>query len=144
MKHTTIHLYHKIETNNIKYSNLKSTKMRKLTVLLFAIVLGTSSLFANNSPAEKESNKKIREQIAVLLDNPEIKLLEAEELVANIEFTLNTKGEIVVLNVDTDKELIQSYVKARLNYKKIDVLKAKNLKNKIFQISLRIKKPIGE
>lgn len=116
--------------------------MRKLTVLLFAIVLGTSSIFANNS-TEKDSNQKIREQIAVLLDKPEIKLLETEELIANIEFTLNTKGEIVVLNVDAEKELIQSYVKSRLNYKKIDVLKAQNLKNKIFQISLRIKKPIG-
>ncbi len=117
--------------------------MKKLIVLLFAIVLGTSSIFANNGTAEKDSNQQIREQVAVLLDNPEIKLLETKELIANIEFTLNTKGEIVVLNVDTDKELIQSYVKSRLNYKKIDVLKAQNLKNKIFQISLRIKKPIG-
>ena len=114
--------------------------MKKLTVLLFALVLGTSQLFAINSNPEKDSNQKLREQIAGLLEKPEIKLLEQTELQAKIEFTLNTKGEIVVLNVDSEREIIESYIKSRLNYKKVD---SKTItKNKVYHISLRIKKPI--
>ncbi|WP_103069549.1 hypothetical protein [Aquimarina sediminis] len=116
--------------------------MKKLTVLLFAVVLSTSQLFANNNNPEKDTNQQLREQIASLLEKPEIKLLEQEELQAKIEFTINTEGEIVVLNVDSKRHIIKSYIKSRLNYKKTD-LKTSESPNRVYHISLRIKKPLG-
>ncbi|WP_128755225.1 hypothetical protein [Aquimarina sediminis] len=117
--------------------------MKELTVLVFVLVLGASQLFAINSKPEKDSNPQLRDQIAVLLEKPQIKLLEQEQqLRAKIEFTINTEGEIVVLNVDSKRQVIESYIKSRLNYKKIKV-KASDIKNRVYQISLKIEKPIG-
>ncbi|GAA4275563.1 hypothetical protein [Aquimarina mytili] len=110
--------------------------MKKFTVLL-ALVFGFGQLFAsNNSPVGSE--QQLRNEVAILLKSPEI--VVKEELKANIEFTLNVKGEIVVLNVDSKEELVVNYVKSRLNYKKIASNTSKN-KNRIFKLILKIKKP---
>ncbi|SHJ61522.1 hypothetical protein [Aquimarina spongiae] len=113
--------------------------MKKLAVVVLAIVLGTSSLFASNENPTKNAEKDLRNQIAVLLERPEIKV-EKQELTADIEFVLNNKGEIVVLSVDAEKEIIEDYVKARLNYKKVDLENVK-IGNKLFQLTLKIVKP---
>ncbi len=113
--------------------------MKKITVLLFAIVLGSSQIFAsNNNPVNAE--QLLRNEIASLLDHPKIKV-EKEELSANIEFTLNSRDEIVVLTVDSEQDIVIEYVKSRLNYKKIDSeIKAGN---KVFKIALKIIRPQG-
>ncbi len=113
--------------------------MKKLTVLLFAIVLGSSQVFAldNNTPMNTES--QLRNEVAALLKSPEIKV-ERGEITADIEFTLNNNGEIVVLTVDSDKDPVINYIKSRLNYKKVRTENTNN-KNRVFHLTLRIKKP---
>ena len=92
--------------------------MKKLTVLLVVFVLGSMQLFAlGTGPINAEG--ELRDHIAVLLKNPEIKF-ETEELKANIEFTLNKQGEIVVLSVNAEDEYLEQYVKSRLNYQRVD------------------------
>jgi len=114
--------------------------MKNLIVLSIAIVLGSSSLFAfNNNPTIKNPERKIRNQVAVLLENPQINV-EQEELKAAIQFTLNSNGEIVVLSVDTKNDAVSNYVKTRLNYKRLDP-NTPSTGNKIFNIKLRIQKP---
>ncbi|MCK8521109.1 hypothetical protein M0D21_06005 [Aquimarina sp. D1M17] len=112
--------------------------MKKLLILVFAIVLGTSQLFANNNPT-KSPEQQLRNQIALLLESPEI-VVEQGELKAQIEFTLNSKGEVVVLSVNAEREIVESFVKSRLNYKKVDSDIA-NKGNRVFQITLKIRKP---
>ncbi|MDY8134784.1 hypothetical protein [Aquimarina sp. 2201CG5-10] len=111
--------------------------MKKLTVLLFAVVLGTSQLFASNNNPTANPEQKLRNKIAALLERPEISVAN-QDLQADIEFTLNTNGEIVVLTVNSEFDIVKSYVKSRLNYKKA-VSETSN-KSKVFRISLRIKK----
>ncbi|WP_062054479.1 hypothetical protein [Aquimarina longa] len=112
--------------------------MKKLTVLLIALVLGSTQISASdNNPYNSE--KQLRNQIAVLLKNPEFKL-QKEELSADIQFTLNGQGEIVVLSVASEETNVANYIKSRLNYKKINS-KVSTIGNKVFKISLKILKP---
>ncbi len=112
--------------------------MKKLTVLLVAIVLGAMQAFAsNNNPIHLE--QQLRNEVASLLESPQI-VIEKEELSADIEFTFNNNGEIVVLLVDSEKEIVKEYVKTRLNYKKIDSKIIKS-RNKVFKLTLKIRKP---
>ncbi|MEW7280325.1 hypothetical protein ABW636_17170 [Aquimarina sp. 2201CG1-2-11] len=109
--------------------------MKKLTVLVVVFVLGATQLFAlGESPINAEG--ELRDHIAVLLKNPEIKF-ETEELKANIEFTLNKQGEIVVLSVNAEDEYIKQYVKSRLNYQRVET-GVSAVGTKIFRISLKI------
>lgn len=110
--------------------------MKKIVLVVLAIVLGTSSVVANNKEASTE--QKLRNEIATLLENPSI-TLEAEEVKANIEFTINSNNEIVVLTVNSDVDKVQSFVKSRLNYHKIKTGVNKRGR-KTFKISLKIKK----
>ena len=110
--------------------------MKKLIVLFFALVLGSSQVFASNeNPASKD--QKLRNEVADLLKSPEIEL-EKDEISASIQFTLNNKGEIVVLTVDSEEDVVEYFVKSRLNYKKVN---SKVINNRIFNVTLRIKRP---
>jgi ribosomal protein L7Ae-like RNA K-turn-binding protein len=61
---------------------------------------------------------------------------EEVDLTAQVRFTLNNESEIVVLSVDTENDILASFVKARLNYKKVDVAGVKE--GKMFTIPVRI------
>ncbi len=112
--------------------------MKKLIVLVVAI-LATTQIFANDKNTEETTEQKLRNEIALLLDKPQFEL-ESNEIKANIEFILNAKGEIVILTVDSEKEAVASFVKSRLNYKKVDT---DNIRtgNKIFKIKLKVLNP---
>ena len=94
--------------------------MKKLSVILVAFVLlfGTSISTAA-VVTEKESDKvSTSQEIASLLQNSEIE--SEEDIRANVIFTVNTKGEIVVLTVDTDNEIVERFIKSRLNYEHLE------------------------
>ncbi|WP_108804980.1 hypothetical protein [Aquimarina sp. Aq107] len=112
--------------------------MKKLIVLVVAI-LATTQIFANDKNTKETSEQKLRNEIALLLDRPEIRL-ESNEIKANIEFILNAKGEIVILTVDSEKQAIEQYVKSRLNYKKVNTDAIKT-GNKVFKIKLKVLNP---
>ncbi|TPN87265.1 hypothetical protein [Aquimarina algicola] len=112
--------------------------MKKLFAILILLIMNSISVFAtDNTPIV--SQKQLRAQIEQLLKDPDI-FVENEELNAKIEFTLNTKGQIVVLSVDAEESNVEEYIKSRLNYKKINP-KISSLGSNIYKISLRILKP---
>jgi hypothetical protein len=78
---------------------------------------------------------QLRVQIIQLLKSPNIQL-ETEEANAIINFTLNGKGEIVVLSVETDSTYLEGYVKEKLNYKKVEFSQLKP--GEKFRMSLKV------
>ncbi len=94
--------------------------MRKISLIMVAaMLLSAGSLFANDANSSDPA-KSLSSQIGELLDdNPFI--VEDFDLVANVKFTLNEKREIVVLDVQTSNPVLESFVKARLNYQKVDM-----------------------
>lgn len=111
--------------------------MKKLVVLL-ALVLGSSSILANDNTGVNPE-QELRNEIAALLEKPEI-IVENEELSANIEFTVNSNDEIVVLTVNSEEDRITEYVKTRLNYQKVEA-GVSNTGTKVFKLTLKIKRP---
>ncbi len=103
------------------------------TLLLVLAITFTSVLSANTDPI-KEEPSGLNQEIAALLKNP--KFIVDEDLVAQVTFVLNKDKEIVVLDVDTSSEALESYIKSRLNYSRL-TLDVKSEK-KIYVIPVRI------
>ncbi|SEL37084.1 hypothetical protein SAMN04487910_2261 [Aquimarina amphilecti] len=91
--------------------------MKKLNVMLLAAVFAISSVAtASTKPTESETN--FTQEIKELLKKPSFKV--ENEIEASVTFTLNNEGEIVVLSIDSDSDMVKGYIKNRLNYQKIE------------------------
>ncbi|MEX0289032.1 MAG: hypothetical protein AB3N14_07955 [Flavobacteriaceae bacterium] len=93
--------------------------MRKFSLFFVAMLLSVGTLFANVDKP-KNPNKTLSAQIGDLLDNNPF-IVEYDDLTAKVKFTLNQDKEIVVLRVETDNEVLEAFVKNRLNYQKVDL-----------------------
>ncbi len=94
--------------------------MKKLNVILiaFALLIGTGISTAAVEPEKGDDKVTISQEIANLLQNPEIEL--QEDLSSYVTFTINAEHEIVVLTIDTENENVEAFIKSRLNYQHLD------------------------
>ena len=107
--------------------------MRKISlVFLAAVLLSTGNLLAK-SPGT-DPTKSLSDQIGELLEDNRLEI--EEDLKATVLFTLNEQGEIVVFSVDTEDETFEKWVKARLNYEKVEM--GQYTAGKMFRVPLRI------
>ncbi len=98
--------------------------MKKLALIVLVLSLSISS-YAFNTPTESPKNDKLHAEISKILHTITLEF-DADVLTANVTFTVTTKGEIVVLAVDTDNQELESRVKSKLNYKKVSVKSERN------------------
>ncbi len=100
--------------------------MIKVNLILLVVAFTISSIAnaANKSSDFKDEN--LSNEIKELLKSPSFKI--DDELLASVTFTLNNKKEIVVLSVDSGNEMIENYIKSRLNYKKVGAKINSNIK----------------
>jgi len=89
--------------------------MKKINIFLAAIafLFVNNTAFANNN----ESGNPISNEIGRLLEKPSLEIEESMDAV--VTFIFNENQEIVVLSVDTNDSSIETYIKSRLNYKKL-------------------------
>lgn len=110
--------------------------MRKLPVVLAAVILlSTVNLFANDSKTN-DPKKELAIQISKLLKNNSFAIND-HDLTAEVLFTLNDQKEIVVISVQTDDEVLERFVKSRLNYQVVELATAEE--GKMFTVPVRIK-----
>ena len=110
--------------------------MRKLSlVVVAAVLLSTGNVLANDGNSVKPVNSLSSQIFRMLEDNNFSE--NYSDLTAQVRFTLNAEGEIVVLSVDTDFYEMESFVKNRLNYKKVDLDTVEE--GKIYTIPVRVK-----
>ena len=97
--------------------------MKNLKIYLVAILLAVgTTVSATTTPLKKDAKKvEVTTQIAELLKNPEMEV--NEDIEAKVTFMVNDKKELVVINVDTQNENVDAFIKSRLNYKKLNTLK---------------------
>ena len=109
--------------------------MRKLSlVFVAAMLLATGNILANDSVKE-DPTKTLSTQIGELLEGNSLTFDEVS-LTAQVRFTLNDQGKIVVLSVDTENESLAFFVKARLNHKKMEA--PKSFSGQSFSIPIKI------
>jgi len=107
--------------------------MKKIGLILFAAAIFTvSNAFAVN-PTTKPA-KTLSAQIQEMLEDNRFRV--NDDLTADVRFTLNNEGEIVVLSVATFDEGLESFVKNRLNYKKVQL--AAIQEGKVYTVPVRI------
>jgi hypothetical protein len=119
----------------IIHQSLNNQIMRKLSlVFVAAMLLVTGNILANDA-VEVDPTKKLSTQIGELLEDNFL-TFDDVSLTAQVRFTLNNEGEIVVLSVKTKNERFESFVKSRLNYHKIDMVGA--TEGKMYTVPIRI------
>lgn len=91
--------------------------MRTIKSLLLVLAITFSSVLSANTEKEPVNSQSVAKEVAKRLKNPDFKL--DKEVLVFVKFTLNDDNEMVVLSVDSDKKIIDSYIKNRLNYVKL-------------------------
>lgn len=82
-------------------------------MLLVVAIAFSGSLSATTTP-KKVTSKSFTTAVGKLLKSPKF-ILEKETTVL-VKLTFNDEGEIVVLSTNADSEIIESFIKSRLNY----------------------------
>jgi hypothetical protein len=91
--------------------------MKTLKIVLVAFVLMLSITTLANNGKKENFKSVVTTEISSLLKNPGFEVENTLE--ARVSFMLNSKNEIVVLNVEADNENLDAYIKNRLNYNKL-------------------------
>lgn len=92
--------------------------MKKIRLSILLIVLGIGMNFAATAnPSEEKSLSELKTQIQDLLKRYPHELPLEKDLLSKVEFVINDRNQIVILNMDTEDPALLSYVQARLNYK---------------------------
>ena len=110
--------------------------MRKQSlVLVAAMLLSSASIFANNVKDIDPTNSLSAQIYEILSDNDFTD--QDTGLHAQVRFTLNNDGEIVILSVDTESDKFESFVKSKLNYHVVEENNAEE--GKMYTVSVRMK-----
>ncbi len=102
-------------------------------LVALALVIGTASLFATNVDPD-DRKKDMRNQIVKLLQTPNFSV--DNDIDVTITFTFSSKGEIVVLGVDSNDGEVLNYIRENLNYKKIQ---NPGERDKLYSMPLKVK-----
>ncbi|GGW26921.1 hypothetical protein [Arenibacter certesii] len=94
--------------------------MRKFNLILVAVMLLSIGSISANSRLDDKPAKSLSQQIKELLSNNALRVPLDAEMSGVVYFTVNSEKEMVVLSVLTNEEALESYVKGRLNYIKVE------------------------
>ena len=111
--------------------------MRKIkTVSTVLALFAVMSVFANKGKKKvaNESNNLSGQIYEMLKDNQFN--LESGDLTAEVSFIINEKGELVVLSVETKDEILEGFVKSRLNYQKVG--SSAVVPGRVYEVPVRI------
>jgi len=108
--------------------------MRTFKTLLLGSALVFSSVFYVNATELPTEPTSIAIEVGKLLKNPQFSIDQEQQV--SVRITFNQDNEMVVLFVDSNNEMIKSYIKNRLNYKKLseDIL----VQDKTYIVPVRI------
>lgn len=111
--------------------------MKTLITIIAVSLMTLTSSFANTDPLEDDAKEQLREQVMILLENPTVEVDNAS-ISSTITFTINSNGELVVLDVATKNTQVKQFVIKTLNYKKTTMV-PQNF-GKVFKVKYTIEK----
>lgn len=106
--------------------------MKNLKMLFIVAVFAMTNVLSASTNPTKENPSSITEQVAELLKSPSFKV--EGEITATVSLMVNDNNEFVVVNVNSDDERVQDFIKSRLNYKKAQGISNK----KSFEVPVRV------
>lgn len=93
--------------------------MKSLKLFVLALALFTINVSATTLNPIKPTDE-LRTEIVELIGSSYMDEMEENEYSADVLFTVNSKRELIVLSVESDNHLIETYLKRKLNYRKVD------------------------
>lgn len=112
--------------------------IKRVAFLICAAFLFANSAFATEPATDpKIAKKELRSEIVKLIKSPVMEGLEQVD--AKISFMINDENELIVLNVKTESNYIDGFVKKRLNYRTINAEGLK--KNEAYFLKVNFKNP---
>ena len=111
--------------------------MNNLKTIIAILAISIATTFSTTATEKEPSKitKKLRTEIVSILGTKLSVELEADST-AEISFMINNKDEIVILTVDSEVAQLNSIIKNKLNYKKVQVKGTK--KGEVYIIPLKI------
>ena len=91
--------------------------MKKIKLLILALVIGTTTLIASNIDTNNNSKKEIKYQIVNLESHSNFSINTEKNV--TLKFSVNSNAEIVVLSLDSKNANLLNYVRQNLNGQKL-------------------------
>jgi hypothetical protein len=111
--------------------------MKKIKSIIAILAISLSTIFSVNATEVTPSKtKELRTEIVSILGS-KIPLELKESSTAEISFIINNQNEIVIISVGSDVNVLNDYIKTKLNYKKIKIKGI--VKGEIYRMPLKIK-----
>ena len=111
---------------------MKNLKLLFVAFTLFAMTASAAVL----NPVKPTD--KLRAEIVDIIGTNCPYDYDKNECTAEVLFTVNTKGEIIILSVDSPNTKAEPYLKSKLNYKKVSHVSTRE--GEIFLLPLRMVK----
>jgi len=93
--------------------------MRNLKLFVLALALFTINVSAANLEPIKPTDE-LRIEIVDMIGSSWMDEMIESEYSADVLFTVNSKKELIVLSVNSENHYLESYLKRKLNYRKVD------------------------
>lgn len=109
--------------------------MKKVQLLVIAFTLfALQASAALTSPVKP--NQQLRSDIVQIIGTDCPYVLDQKECTAEVLFTINSKGELIVLTVNSVNKNAESFIKSKLNYKKVSHIPTKE--GELFLLPVRM------
>ena len=92
-------------------------KNLKLFIAAFALVFAVQVSANNEKPIK--ATAQLQSELVELMGTEVPFTLENGELTAEVLFTVNSQGEVVILKIVSDSPEAEKHIKKRINYKKV-------------------------
>jgi hypothetical protein len=112
--------------------------MKKLKFLALAMVI-FSAQFVEARENPVLPNESLRSEVIQLIGPMYFGDYQDTNLSVEVLFTINSNGELIVLDVDAPQSKVRSYFKRKLNYKKVNHLPSKP--GEIFLLPVKVLVP---
>ncbi len=93
--------------------------MKSLKLFVLALALFTINVSAANLNPVKPTDE-LRFEIVDLIGTNYMTEMQADQYNADVLFTVTADKELIVLSVDSNNDQLESYLKSKLNYKKVN------------------------
>ena len=93
--------------------------MKNLKLIIASVAFVFAIQVSANNPDPVKPSSELRSEVASHLGSIVFFELNENEVTAKVLFTINTKGELVVIAVESDNREVKDQIKYKINYKKV-------------------------
>jgi len=94
--------------------------MKNLKLFVFAIAFFTLNVVSATYLEPINPTDELRVEITDLIGSNYMDEMSENEYSADVLFTVNSKSELIVLSVNSENSHLETFLKKKLNFKKVD------------------------